>query len=452
MMNKFLLSKPNRHKYPDYNLLSDDKSKLYDFDLFNINNIPDGRFKLRYRGIIWECLWKSHKSRNLIVSFSGSNGEKGRKTTFARWSWYEQFKGNFLAIDDPMYSLHNVTIGWYYGDNENDYVDYMSDIIDKIKKDIVCNDITFYGSSAGGTAAIRCANKLHYGTVIVINPQLRIEYYPFKEEIESIIGCSMCNDYLLRDNVIEEMTANINNNVKYLLIDNLASELDRVQLAELLRVYSRHKIQYGLNYITDNVLLWIYEAEHADPHQAQEWKSFLPSILYVSNLFKKNKIIDNDLMLSLNELWYDHYKELLIKNINKKLFSERKVVEFLNDADSDYDDIWQKKVTFVNKNNNWYSYKLPLKNVCYKISLNTVLSHRYSKYVYALYDNNTGEIIKRCEISASDNFQHNFAVDPEYNNISLCVYIPKEVLCLEDGILGIDVSVSCCSIMNLKKY
>ena len=36
MMNKFLLSKPNRHKYPDYNLLSDDKSKLYDFDLFNI--------------------------------------------------------------------------------------------------------------------------------------------------------------------------------------------------------------------------------------------------------------------------------------------------------------------------------------------------------------------------------------------------------------------------------
>jgi hypothetical protein len=327
---------------------------------------------------VWNCFLGGdvENQEQLLVSFSGAGAVRARPTRFDRWSWHEDFPGRFLSIDDPMYEIHNVQIGWYFGNNTEDYCNYVADIVNKTKNDIIAKEVIFYGSSSGGTAAIRVANILHYGTVFVINPQLIIRQYPYKEEIENIIKKNLEDDELNRDTIIEKMLDAENKNVRYVIAENIRSSLDVNQLINLCHKCNIDDVKFGMNQFKDNILLWTYEAfSNKDPHVLQDWRALLPLILYVCNKFKNNKISD-DLLLAINSLWYDYYNSMFIKNAHDNIFNigkdadEFKLLEEYPYNNVEWYKIYQKDKVYINTyDEKLFTYKLPVKDSAYKITL-----------------------------------------------------------------------------------
>lgn len=122
----------------------------YDYDEFQ--NIPDGRFVITHRNIDFDCLFKKdNNSDNLYVVFSGARpvGQKG--PLFKRWSYYKFMDGSMLNIDDPMYKIYReLHCGWYYGNADEAYCDYIVEIVNKFAEQINAKNIIFFSSSGGG--------------------------------------------------------------------------------------------------------------------------------------------------------------------------------------------------------------------------------------------------------------------------------------------------------------
>lgn len=376
-MNKIIIHGLEKKKYISYNLM-DDNDRVYDFDEFNAKQVSNGRFRLRYKNIVWNCFLGGDvkNQEELLVSFSGAGAVRARPTRFDRWSWHEDFSGRFLSIDDPMYEIYNVQIGWYFGNKTEDYCNYVADIVNKIKNDIKAKEVFFYGSSSGGTAAIRVANILHYGTVFVINPQLIIRQYPYKEEIENIIKKNLEDDELNRDMIIEKMLDTENKNVRYVIAENIRSSLDVNQLASLCCKCSVSDVKFGMNQLRHNILLWTYEAYSSkDPHVLQDWHAMLPVILHVCNEFKKGNVSE-DLLLAINSLWYDYYNNIFIKQARDSIFYIGKDInEFQLIEEDIYNNVeWHKiyqknKLYITTSDEKLFTYKLPIKDSAYKITL-----------------------------------------------------------------------------------
>lgn len=190
--------------------LIQDTDIVYDFNTLDVHNIPDGRFKILYKNIKWECFWGGDVSKNkdrVVVVLNGAGAEDARPTTFNRWSWFNDFGGRVFCIDDPMYSMYKIPVGWYFGNKEIDFKDCVADIVKKIFYDLGVSDLLFYGSSAGASSCLRVASKLNYGTVIGINPQIKIGLHHKRtvEAIENIISCNIDNDPMERDTIPDQM-------------------------------------------------------------------------------------------------------------------------------------------------------------------------------------------------------------------------------------------------------
>lgn len=163
-------------------------------DLKNIASASDiVRFDFKSKNFIYPFLFQKKQNNHLTVVFHGAKDqEKISPPYFERWSWSEVFESSVLNVSDPTLSLSgNLNIGWYLG-NDNEYV--LLEIIKVVKwlvfyLNIDNKNITFWGSSGGGFAALVAGTLLDNCTSVAFNPQINIDRY-YKAHVNRLVKCS----------------------------------------------------------------------------------------------------------------------------------------------------------------------------------------------------------------------------------------------------------------------
>lgn len=294
------------------------EDKDIEINVENITNIPNGRFRIIYQKVKFECLFNYQKGNSLFVVFSGSRTIQPPE--FKRWSWYNCFSGSMLSIADPMYYDNGkLGIGWYYGTEEVNYRQYLVDIVNAICKylKISNNNLYFYASSGGCAAAINCAGLMDGSTAIAINPQIYLNEYFYSDRFKLLtnIDLSLPDKYHRNDlsYFIKEKR-----NSFYLLIENIASNDDQIQFFRLQKELNIN-LKYGIQKF-DNLGIWLYEASTIASHNAQENQTIMKIIMQLCvdyrNLDSWVGITKN--YLYFTELWRDYWivKEALNNCIN----------------------------------------------------------------------------------------------------------------------------------------
>ena len=135
------------------------------------------RYSIEYNHTTFECLFFPSLCKKLVVSLCGGR-DTYRYPRFLRWKSYNYLNANFLCIEDPMYEIFpdEKCVFWYYGTNDEWYIEKMSHIIHKFITllDINIENVIFLGSSGGGTTAIHLANIFAGSCAVAMNPQYDI--------------------------------------------------------------------------------------------------------------------------------------------------------------------------------------------------------------------------------------------------------------------------------------
>lgn len=298
-------------------LYSRDKTFLRDTGRsYQINNIEliDGYFVVHHKGWHYDCLLHQ-KNGPLFVILNAALS--GTVPEFKRWTYYQFLPGSMLNIADPMYRAHKaLKLGWWYGDEENNLRQYTAELILKIAKMMGISNHSIYliGSSGGGAAAIQVGHLIPGSTVIAINAQIKLSLYYYHEVFTQITGINVTGEDKFGRNDTVELLREQQGETKYLLISNVKSYFDVVQIEHMKR--SLNKIpSYGLSMLSDNAVLWLYDAvtsHKGGPHGAQEYHEMLYAILSLAHYIRAGKDIENvkELYLCFTELWRDHFLQI----------------------------------------------------------------------------------------------------------------------------------------------
>lgn len=110
---------------------------------------------------------------------------------FHRWTWALDglFPGSVLCIADPTLEANkNLSLGWLIGNKTNDATKELAYFIKKFAKQekIPEERIVFYGSSAGGFAALALAAHVEGSVAVSINSQTEILMYENTHQVSLI--------------------------------------------------------------------------------------------------------------------------------------------------------------------------------------------------------------------------------------------------------------------------
>jgi len=153
-------------------------------DIEKISIKKDGLYTIKSKSIDIETLIQNIESvsGNIFILLSGARDPSTQPIPkFDRWKWKDKFPGITVNISDPsLYSNDKkLRIGWYIGSKTVDYTKEICEVVLRIAQhfNIKREKIFFYGSSAGGFAAIRMSSIIDGSTAIAINPQIDIRKY-----------------------------------------------------------------------------------------------------------------------------------------------------------------------------------------------------------------------------------------------------------------------------------
>ena len=304
-----------RMMFSDPSLL-EEKGIILDFE--TITEIPNGRFDIRYRGVLFECVFFCKPHSPLYVILNGAL--TADPPQFSRWSYYPFLNGSMLNIADPMYKMYDgLKLGWYYGNENLDLREYLARVVEKIASILQVDNknIIFFGSSGGGAAVIETANHLAGAKSVAVNPQIILsEYYVYAEEFEKITHNDLKKDEIWnRNNAIYHLK-NFNQSF-HIIIINLRSPLDMKQLNNICMDLGI-TLKYGIN-IFEHFAIWIYDGEcepFMDGHCTQEFYCIFFVIEYLLEHVKENYNY-SELIRLINEFWYYHwYTE---KNLRRQI-------------------------------------------------------------------------------------------------------------------------------------
>ncbi|MCJ0827917.1 hypothetical protein MN869_05525 [Acinetobacter sp. NIPH1876] len=140
-------------------------------------------------------------SRKLVVFLNAAlalDAQKKHYPYFNRISYHKDLDCNCLYLYDISLNMaDNYTIGWYRGTTENKLNDTYVEIINKVIADlgIKNKDVVLYGSSAGGFAAMKFAEKINGVTAVAINPQVEISKFIDKNAVAKFENIFDVNSY-----------------------------------------------------------------------------------------------------------------------------------------------------------------------------------------------------------------------------------------------------------------
>ena len=219
----------NRTKYLRYDLL-------------------EGKYTYSYCIKETELNFYSHfkpKSKSLTIMLPGAVNRSKTIYNYQRHSWSDEIDGSVISFLDPTVASDNdITIGWFQG-SENAYaIPILISFIKNILKinNITEDNLTLFGSSAGGFTSLKIANEFPSSRVIVINPQTQVFRY-FKKEYEKLIS------YVFPGQVLEQVTKLYNDRLKISL--SLENRLSPVLYYQNLE--DKHHVQFHLTPLLDSI-------------------------------------------------------------------------------------------------------------------------------------------------------------------------------------------------------
>lgn len=129
-------------------------------------------------------------AKKLIVLLPGASNRSNGHLDFQRHSWSEDFKGfSVLAFSDPsIKQCNDLKIGWFQYSSSLSGFDLAVPCITAISKSQNINNssILFFGSSAGGFAALKFGERYEQSAVIAINPQIFLFNY-YREYVDQML-------------------------------------------------------------------------------------------------------------------------------------------------------------------------------------------------------------------------------------------------------------------------
>jgi FOG: TPR repeat, SEL1 subfamily len=324
------LEAERRTNKPDASELGISSVKMELNAISGSNSIPV-RFNVDIGSAHFECFFKEKESDWLYVFLPGARTGSKKLPRFSRWSWYPSVDGNVLCVEDPMYyKFPKLSIGWFFGTQDEDYTEYLLRIVEKIaeKHKIPNEHIVFYGSSAGGTTSIACSSSMNGSVAVSINPQFFPNITDARKKAFESTGMVLSDPQISdRVHLMEKM---IRGKGKNIIIVNCASKDD---FKDLLGWCKELKIEPKLGIVqAKNVLIWTYEAYGTpSPHTSFENLSIFKM---ASAIIKGVSACKNDVELAIfieknqnlisliNESWfmlYDVKKDLKMSQIDHML-------------------------------------------------------------------------------------------------------------------------------------
>ncbi len=308
---------------------------------FGGNSLPPSRFYADLGSAHIECFFYRGSAKRLLVFFSGARTRNGGKDlapfpTFSSWSWCGETQASVLCVDDPMYySCPELPLGWFYGTEKEDYREYVAKLVCEISRllGVQNGDITLYGRSGGGTAAIAACGFISGSSAVAINPQLDIAKYPYNEKFTKLTCIDKSDETFLRRNDFARIIKQSPENT-FLIISNLASKTDYDVDLKYLRANFDLDMKYGVSR-NENLCLWQYYAcGEPDPHSAFDNPALFRMIEAVLECFKNRHDASAELIASFaNDYWAERYELLMRKrDINQKAVSRGEEIKTLKNC------------------------------------------------------------------------------------------------------------------------
>lgn len=268
-------------------------------------------FEVVKNDIRFECLITPipQNRKSLFVIFSGARNLTDKLPIFKRWSYYKFIDAIVLNIADPMFFEHDeLLLGWYYGKQNESYIEYLSEIIKKIQSlfNIDDHNLFFFGSSGGGYVSLQISMYFNNTNHIAINPQIQISKYGYAKHFSKITGINLNTaDAYRRNETIEIISEKTNKNLnKYLILQNMTDKHDCTShLFPLLKRLDINSLHLGINEF-NSIYVWLYSC--IGGHLAQGDQFIFSYIIYLSRKFSKNEKItrfDDFLFKNISILW-----------------------------------------------------------------------------------------------------------------------------------------------------
>lgn len=415
----------------DKNLISNLDTKIMDLEELTKESCLNGRIDIKYNNSVFKSFFFGKGCRTLYVLLNGAR-PIGSSPAFKRWSWYPLFDGDVINIDDPMYDDYKkITLGWYWGNREKSYRHDVVKIVEKLVLEFQYEDVVFYSSSGGGTAAVHCAKMFPNSTAIVLNPQIFVSEYEYASKFQEITGVSFSEeDKLFRRIDLLEGISNCNST--FIFIENRLSKTDAKQSQLLLEYFNQTEYTIGLNRVADNVLLWMYEAPGIHPHDSQEWGAMLGPILYLKKLFKNNCDISQykEYYSFFSRLWYERY--LTIENnagVERQIYIESNDTNFWGKMNCVFD---SEKITLLGSQDNYAHITIPFdllpnKTYFFQVSDYSIGSNEAMDAYFAIKDEMYNKIVYQHELDGK--YAVRFRTGSDTQKIELRVYPGKIGYC-----------------------
>lgn len=119
-------------------------------------------------------------SENLTIFLPGATNRDKGACDFQRHSWSDEFSETVVSIADPTINDDNdLSIGWFQYLKDNSGLDGLEILVKFLIKElnISLDEVRIIGSSAGGFAAMKMAERFSDISVLAINPQLYLHRY-----------------------------------------------------------------------------------------------------------------------------------------------------------------------------------------------------------------------------------------------------------------------------------
>lgn len=273
--------------------------------------LSTGMYQTIVDGVTFHFCLKINGSNNNNFYISLTGGRYGNSRIngprYSRWKYAEHTDSSMICIDDPMIYHYGVSFGWFSGGKDIPLWETTAKLILAICKSCGVDrpNLTFFGSSAGGTASILVSHAIGFPcSVVAINSQINIHSTAtFKKLLEN----NAINSHLVDDEYyIANIIANSKENT-YLIMTNLASIGDYENHYQYFCEKNKIIPKFGIHRY-DNVITWVYYATSVKPHSAVDWISFFPIIEFLINSAKDNIPISDNLLWSFNRIISEHHK------------------------------------------------------------------------------------------------------------------------------------------------
>lgn len=252
------------------------------------------RFDCIVNNISLSCLAFDNRRKNnkLYISLSSGIPKNINEPNFSRWKYHKYFDGIYICIADPMIFINRKLPynepTWYYGYKENNVFESIKELINKIvsKYRIEAKNITVFGSSSGGYAALYLGYLIEDINVIALSPQLSPKLWDTSNNFEKYNECD------LRDKSIERN--DLTGLVKFSKSKNFicynresSKDIDQINL-----LTNENIIPYGISEYSRNIIFWKHSTFGVNKHNCNPEKFGIVIMDWLLTQLRNNKDIN----------------------------------------------------------------------------------------------------------------------------------------------------------------